>query len=93
MLCNLFLLKEVLHECDEAVLLFERVANLQELLEMSTSVLIGFPTEWASLHHGDETGLDLEVRISHIASWSRRDVGSGGSGELAEGLVGHLLRA
>ena len=30
---------------------------------MCTSVLVGFPTKWASLHHIDETRLDLKVHI------------------------------
>ena len=30
-------------------------AELQELLEMSAGILIGLATEWASLHHRNET--------------------------------------
>ena len=36
-------------------------AELQELLEMSASILIGLATEWVGLHHRNETRLDLEI--------------------------------
>ena len=44
----------------------EGSAELQELLQMGARVLVGFPTEWASLHHGNETRLDLEAYVSHV---------------------------
>src|SRR6185312_16778078 len=37
------------------------IVELQELLEMSASILIGFATERAGLHHHNETHLDLEI--------------------------------
>ena len=36
-------------------------AELQELLEMSTGILIGLATERAGLHHRNETRLDLKI--------------------------------
>ena len=35
-------------------------AEIQELLEMSAGILIGLATEWAGLHHHNETCLDLK---------------------------------
>ena len=32
--------------------------ELQELLEMSAGILIGLATEWAGLHHRNETRLE-----------------------------------
>jgi hypothetical protein len=36
-------------------------AELQELLEMCAGILIGLATEWAGLHHRNETHLDLKI--------------------------------
>ena len=33
---------------------------------MSTGILIGLATEWASLHHRNETRLDLEIFSSGV---------------------------
>ena len=41
-------------------------AELQELLEMSAGILIGLATEWAGLHHRNETRLDLEILSSGV---------------------------
>src|SRR6185437_13088377 len=41
-------------------------AELQELLETSASILIGLATKRASLHHCNETCLDLEIFPSSV---------------------------
>ena len=43
-------------------------AELQELLEMSVSILIGLATKWVGLHHRNETRLDLEIFTS-VLTW------------------------
>ena len=57
----------------------EGTAELQELLKMRTYVLIGFSTKWSSLHHGNETCLDLEVRVTGVDSRPGERVVSSGS--------------
>jgi hypothetical protein len=47
-------------------------AQLKEVLEMSVGVLVWLTTEWASLHHVDETRFQLKIHIPNI------DVGSDG---------------
>ena len=39
------------------------LAELQKVLEMGVGVLIWLATEWASLHHINEAGLQLKVHI------------------------------
>ena len=49
-------------------------AELQELLEMSAGILIGLATEWAGLHHRNETHLDLEIFSSGVNLGPSRDL-------------------
>ena len=49
-------------------------AELQELLEMSASILIGLATEWAGLHHRNETRLNLEIFSSGVNLGPGRDL-------------------
>ena len=45
-------------------------AELHELLEMSTGILIGLAIEWAGLHHRNETRPDLEIFSSGpVGTW------------------------
>ena len=45
------------------------LAKLQKVLEMGVGILIWLATEWASLHHVNEAGLQLKVGSScHIGS-------------------------
>ena len=67
--------------------------ELQELLEMNASVLVGLATERASLHHRDKTRLDLEIFSSSVDLRSDRDLGSRGSRVIVKRLLGHSLRS
>ena len=67
--------------------------ELQELLEMSTGILIGLATERAGLHHRDETCLDLEVLPSGVNLGPGRDLVSSRGGILMQCLLGHSLRS
>ena len=49
------------------------IAELQELLEMSTCILISLATEKASLHHRDKTRLDLKIFSSSVDLGPGRD--------------------
>ena len=42
------------------------LAELQKILEMGVGVLIRLATEWASLHHVYEAGLQLKVHVYNI---------------------------
>ena len=68
-------------------------AELQELLEMSTGILIGLATERAGLHHRNETRLDLEIFSSGVNLGSGRDLASRRSKVITECLLGHSSRS
>ena len=42
------------------------VAELQKILQVCNGVLIRLATEWASLHHVYEAGLQLKVHVPNI---------------------------
>ena len=67
--------------------------ELQELLEMSTGILIGLATEWAGLHHRDKTHLDLEIFSAGVNLGSGGNLVSRRSGVITECLLGHGLRS
>jgi hypothetical protein len=66
----------------------ESATNLQEVLEMSTSIFMCLPTKLASLHHVDQRWLELEWLLN-VRSRSSTDVVHSRSWELTEWLVGH----
>jgi hypothetical protein len=41
----------------------ECAANLQEMLEMSIGILRGLTTDWALLHHIDESWFEFPVQF------------------------------
>ena len=51
------------------------LAELQKVLEMGVGVLVWLATEWASLHHVYEAGLQLEVHVPNISVGSSRHIG------------------
>jgi hypothetical protein len=57
----------------------ECVADLQEVLKMSVSILRGLAAEWALLHHVDESWFKFETVISDVRLWTSPDVGTGRS--------------
>jgi hypothetical protein len=57
----------------------ECAANLQEVMKMSISVLRGLATEWALLHHVDESRFKFEAAISNVRLQTSPDVGTGWS--------------
>ena len=65
------------------------LANLQKVLEMGVGVLIWLATEWASLHHVNEAGLQLKIHIPNINVGSSCHIGSGGDGKVVEDLLSH----
>jgi len=67
--------------------------EFQELLEMSTGILIGLATEMASLHHRDKTHLDLKILPSGVNLGPGEDPVSRWGGVIAECLLGHSLRS
>ena len=64
-------------------------AELQELLEMCTGILIGPATKWAGLHHRNETRLDLEIFSSGVNLGPGGDLVSRRSRVITECLLGH----
>ena len=68
-------------------------AELHELLEMSTGILIGLATERAGLHHRNETRLDLEISLSGVNLGPGGDLVSRWGGVIAECLLGYSLRS
>ena len=52
------------------------LANLQKVLEMGVGVLIWLATEWASLHHVYEAGLQLKIHVPNINIGSSCHIGS-----------------
>src|SRR6185437_5574977 len=69
------------------------IAELQELLEMSAGILIGLATEWAGLHHRNETCLDLKIFSSGVNLGPGRDLTSRRSRVITECLLGHSSRS
>ena len=59
-------------------------AELQELLEMSTGIPIGLATEWAGLHHRNETRLDLKIFPFSVNLGPGRDLVSRRSGVITD---------
>jgi hypothetical protein len=57
----------------------ECVADLQEVLKMSISILRGLAAEWALLHHVDESWLKFETAISDVRLWTGPNLGTGWS--------------
>ena len=53
----------------------ESGTDLQEVLEMRTSIFMCLSTKLARLHHVDESRLELESIVSDIGYWSSTDVG------------------
>ena len=60
---------------------------------MSAGILIGLATEWAGLHHRNETGLDLEIFSSGVDLGPGRDLVSRRSRVIMECLLGHSSRS
>jgi hypothetical protein len=54
----------------------EYVTVLQEVLKMSISILRGLATEWASLHHVDESWFKFKTTISDVRLWTSPDIGT-----------------
>jgi hypothetical protein len=46
---------------------------------MYAGILTGLTTEWAGLHHRNETYLDLKIFSSSVDGWPDRDIVSEGS--------------
>ena len=42
------------------------LAELQKVLEVGIGVLVWLATEWASLHHVYEAGLQLKIHVPNI---------------------------
>jgi hypothetical protein len=57
----------------------ECAANLQEMLEMSIAILRDLATEWALLHHIDESWYEFETAISNVHLRSSSDIATGQS--------------
>jgi hypothetical protein len=57
----------------------ECVVDLQEVLKMSISILLGLAAEWTLLHHVDETWFKIETAISDVHQRISPDVGTGWS--------------
>jgi hypothetical protein len=57
----------------------ECAVDLQELLKMSISILLGFATERALLHQVDESQFKFEAAISDIHLQTSPEVGTGQS--------------
>jgi hypothetical protein len=57
----------------------ECAADLQEVLKMNISILQGLATEWALLHHVDESWFKFETAISDVHLWTNPDDGTGWS--------------
>jgi hypothetical protein len=57
----------------------ECAADLQEVLKMSISILRGLATEWALLHHVDESWFKFKTVISNVCLWNSPNVGTGSS--------------
>jgi hypothetical protein len=68
-------------------------AELIKLLEMSAGILIGLATEWAGLHHRNETHLDLEIFYSDVNLGPDGDLVSRQSRVITECLLGHSSRS
>ena len=51
------------------------LAEFQKVLEAGVGILVWLATEWASLYHVYEAGLQLEVHIPNISVGSSRHIG------------------
>ena len=60
---------------------------------MCIGVLIWLATEWASLHHVNEAGFQLEVLIPNVDVGSSGHIVGGVDGELTESLFSHSLNS
>ena len=49
-------------------------ANLQKILEMSTSIFMCLSSKRGSLHHVDEAWLELELKVVGFECWSSANV-------------------
>ncbi len=58
---------------------------------MSIGILIRLATEWASLRHCDEAGLQVEIHISYVDLRPNGHIVNSGSNELVKSLAGHCL--
>jgi hypothetical protein len=54
----------------------ECVVDLKEVLKMSISILHGLVTEWALVHHVDESWFQFEIAISDVRLRTSLDVGT-----------------
>ena len=70
----------------------ESAADLQEVLEMSTSIFMCLSKKLARLHHVDERRLELKSIVSHNDCGSSPDVGSGWSRKFVESPISHGLK-
>ncbi len=72
---------------------FDLKSSLIKMAQASPfcGILIRLATEWASLRHRDEAGLQVEVHVSHVDLRPNGHIISRGSSELAESLVSHSL--
>jgi hypothetical protein len=57
----------------------ECVADLQEVLKMSISILRGLAAEWALLHNVDESWFQFETAISDVHLRTSPNIGTGWS--------------
>jgi hypothetical protein len=57
----------------------ECAADLQEVLKMSIRILRGLATEWALLHHVDESRFMFEAAIFDVRFRTSSDVSTGWS--------------
>ena len=69
------------------------VEELQKVLQICIGILILLATEWASLHHVDDAGFQLEVHAPDIDVGSSSHIIGGGDGELTESLFSHSLNS
>ena len=51
------------------------LVEFQKVLVVGVGVLVWLDTEWASLHHVYEAGLQLKVHIPNISIGSSRHIG------------------
>jgi hypothetical protein len=54
-------------------------ADLQEVLKMSISIFQGLVTEWALIHHVDESWFKIEAAISDVHLQNSSNFGTGQS--------------
>jgi hypothetical protein len=64
-------------------------ANLQKILQMSTSIFMCPSTKCSSLHHVDEAWLELKFMVVGVECWSNVNVLSAWSREFMQSLLSH----